>query len=74
MAEESIIYLFKISIIDLILAIVASINSERSEVLIFHDAGHEELSSLSHCSFVSHKDPPPLVTLKSGKVWFYRLN
>ena len=25
--------------------------------------------SLSYCSFVLHKDPPSLVTLKSGKVW-----
>ena len=28
-----------------------------------------EASSLSYCSFVSHKDPPSLVTLKSEKVW-----
>ena len=27
------------------------------------------LSSLSYCSFVSHKDPPSLVTFKDGKVW-----
>ena len=35
----------------------------------FHNSDTRSLSSLSCCSFVSHKDSPSLVTLKSGGVW-----
>ena len=37
--------------------------------LFFITLATRSLSSLSCCSFVSHEDPPSLVTLKSEKVW-----
>ena len=42
---------------------------EMPRCLFFITLAKRSLSSLSYCSFVSHKDPPSLVTLKSGKVW-----
>ena len=45
-------------------------NSERNELFIVHDQGQEEFSKIIlYYSFVLHKDPSSLVTLKSGKVW-----
>ena len=45
-----------------------------AEAFMFRNSATRSLSSLSYCSFVSHKDRPSLVTLKKLESVVTRLN